>query len=63
MEMAMNEAQDKQRKRVEIAFMAFGRNDRLAPKRKIVSAAALEKTLAKLREDGAMNIVTRDVEG
>jgi hypothetical protein len=31
MDMAMNEVQDKQTKRIEIAFMAFGRDNRLAP--------------------------------
>ncbi len=59
----MTETQTKPSKRIEIAYMAFGRDDRLTPKRKRVSASALEKTLAKLREEGAMNIATRDAEG
>jgi hypothetical protein len=57
----MNETQIRQAQKVEIAYMAFGRDGRLAPKRKMVSAKALAKTLEKLRDDGAMNIVTRDV--
>ncbi len=58
----MDEPQTPQCKSIEIAYMAFGRDNRLAPKRKTVSARALAKTLAKLREDGAMNIVTREAD-
>jgi hypothetical protein len=50
-------------KRVEIAYMGLGRDNRLAPKRKTVTASALVRTLERLREDGAINIVTRDAEG
>lgn len=49
-------------KKIEIAYNTFGRDDRMVSKRKVVSEKALAKTMEKLREDGAMNIVTRDAE-
>ena len=49
-----------QPKRIEIAYQVFDRHDCLVWKRKTVSATALQRTLTKLEEAGAMNIMTRD---
>jgi hypothetical protein len=48
----MNETETGQ-KRVEIAYVAFGRDNRLVPKRKTVTTKALARTLEKLREGGS----------
>jgi hypothetical protein len=58
----MNKTQTGQAK-VVIAFVAFGRDGRLVPKRKIVTASKLEKTLEKLGEEGAMNIAVSNDAG
>lgn len=47
-------------KKIEIAYKAWGRNDRVVPKRQIVRAKDLSKTIEKLRDKGAFDIFTRD---
>jgi hypothetical protein len=48
--------------RIEIAYSAWGQDDRLTSKRKVVTAAKLSATIDKLRDQGALNIVTREAE-